>query len=135
MLARDGNVLLSTDRISVDGEDPAREPRTGAGYYRRLNVSTVDGPTVRLILTARRAMEALDFAALRLPLTRHFRLQQTTESIFYLAQGIPIVGRLAAWLLGKGSYLRWEAEFRLDLPDYGAEETGRALYEVMQFDR
>jgi hypothetical protein len=133
MLARDCRVLLSTDSIRVVGEGPAREPRTGAPYFRRLLISTVDGPTVKLVLTARRAMEALDFAAIRPFLARHFRLQQIAESAFYMSQGIPLVGRLAAWLLGRGTYLRWEAEFHLDLPEYSAVETGRALYEVMQF--
>ena len=133
ILARDSNVLLSTDRIRVDGKGPAQEPRTGASYFRRLNISTVKGPTVNLVLTAQRAMEALDFAAVRLPLARHFRLQQMAESVFYMTQGIPLVGRLAACLLGKGSYLRWEAEYHLDLPEYSVVETGSTLYEVMQF--
>jgi hypothetical protein len=131
MLARGDEILLTTDRIRVYGEEPAREQRTGAGYFRRLRLTTVEGPAVELTLTARRTMEALDFAAPYLPLARQRQLRGAAESVFYLAQGLPVAGRLAAWLLGKGSYLRWEANYRLCLPDHAAIEAGRALYEVM----
>jgi hypothetical protein len=133
MLARGNEILLTTDRINVRGEEPAREPRTGAGYFRRLHLTTVEGPAMDLRLTARRAIDALDFAAPRLPLARHHYIRRIAEGFLYLAQGKPVFGQMAAWLLGKGSYLRWEADFRLDLPDYAALETGQALYEVMLF--
>lgn len=131
MLARDDEILLATDRIHIHGEEPAQEPRTGAGYFRRLRLTTVEGPAVELTLTACRTMEALDFATPHLPLARQRHLRRAAEIIFYLAQGKPLVGRLAAWLLGKGSYLRWEADYRLCPPDHAAIEAGRALYEVM----
>jgi len=131
MLARNDEILLVTDRIGVNGKDPAREPCTGARYFRRLHLTTVGGPAVELTLTARRMIEALDFAAPHLPLARQRHLRGAAETAFYLAQGKTVVGRLVAWLLGKGSYLRWEADCRLDLPDYAAVETGQALYEMM----
>ena len=87
---------------------------------------------MKLTLTARQAIEALDFAAPRLPLARQRHLRGAAEFVFYLAQGKPGLGRLAAWLLGKGSYLRWEADYCLEWPDCAILETGRALYEVMQ---
>lgn len=131
MLARDDEILLATDRIHVHGEELAWEPRTGASYFRRLHLTTMEGPAVELTLTARRTIEALDFAAPHVPLACHRHLRKAAERVFYLAQGLPIAGRVAAWLLGKGSYLRWEADYRLDVPDYAAVETGQALYEVM----
>ena len=131
MLARGGEILLATDRIQVNGEEPAREPRTGADYYRRLHLTTVEGMPVRLTLTVRQAIEALDFAAPRLLLARQRHLRRAAEIGFYLTQGKRVVGPLAAWLLGKGSYFRLEADYRLNLPDYDAVETGQALYEVM----
>jgi hypothetical protein len=54
-----------------------------------------------------------------------------TEFAFYLAQRVPGLGQVAARLLGKGSYLRLEADYRLDLSDHAVVETGQALYEVM----
>lgn len=131
MLARNDEIILATDRIRISGEDLAREPRTGAGYFRRLHLTTVEEPAVELTLTARRAIEALDFAAPRLSLACHRHLRRAAENAFYLAQGKPVTGWLAAWLLGKGSYLRWEADYYLYLPDYATVDTGRALYEVM----
>ena len=131
MLARDDEILLATDRIHIRGEEPAQEPRTGANYFRRLHLTTVEGPAVDLTLTTHRAIEALDFAAPHLPLARQRHLRGAAEIVFYLAQGLPVAGRLAAWLLGKGSYLRWEANYRLCLPDHAAIKAGRALYEVM----
>jgi len=131
MLARGDEIVLTTDRIRVCGEEPAQERRTGANYFRRLRLTTLDGPAVKLTLTARQTIEALDFAMPHLPLARRRRLRGAAEIAFYLAQSRPIIGRLVGRLLGKGSYLRWEADFRLDLPDFAAVETGRALYEVM----
>lgn len=131
MLARGDEILLTTDRICINGEEPAREPRTGAGYFRRLRLTTVEGPAVELTLTARRAIDALDFAAPQVALAHHRHLRGVAEYVFYLAQGLPVARQVAAWLLGKGSYLRWEADYRLYLPDHAAIETGRALYEVM----
>lgn len=132
MLARGDEILLGSDRIHVGDDDPAREPRTGAGYFRCLRLSTVEGPDLELTLTTRRAIDALDFAAPHLPLTCHHRLRGAAENVFYLAQGVPVVGRLAAWLLGKGSYLRCEADYRLELSDYDdVVKTGQALYEIM----
>ncbi|MBU0704802.1 MAG: hypothetical protein KKC18_13150, partial [Chloroflexi bacterium] len=131
MLARGGEILLATDRIQVNGEEPAREPRTGADYYRRLYLTTVEGMPVELTLTVRQVIEALDFAAPRLLLARQCHLRGAAEIGFYLTQGKRVVGPLVAWLLGKGSYFRLEADYRLNLPDYDAVETGQALYEVM----
>ncbi|MCP4537262.1 MAG: carotenoid 1,2-hydratase [Chloroflexi bacterium] len=131
MLARGDEILLATDRIQVNGKGLTREPRTGAGYYHRLHLTTLDGMPVRLTLTVRQTIEALDFAAPRSLLARQRHLRGAAEVAFYLAQRAPGVGRLAAWLLGKGSYLRLEADYRLDLPDHDVVETGQALYEVM----
>jgi len=131
MLARGDEILLATDRIRVRGEKRAREPRTGADYFRHLHLATTEGAAVELTLTARRAIEALDFAAPRSFLARQRHVRGASEFAFYLAQRVPVVGRVAAWLLGKGSYLRWEADYRLSLPDYATVETGQALYEVM----
>ncbi len=131
MLARGDEVLLATDRIHVGKEGPLREPRTGASYFRRLHLATTEGTAVELTLTARRAIEALDFSAPRSLLARQRHLRGAAEVAFYLAQRVPGLGRMAAWLLGKGSYLRLEADYRLDLPDHAVVETGQALYEVM----
>ncbi|RLC95009.1 MAG: hypothetical protein DRI77_10425 [Chloroflexi bacterium] len=131
MLARGDEILLATDRIHIRGEEPAQEPRTGAAYFRRLHLTTGEKPTVRLTLTARQTIEALDFALPHLPLARHRRLRRIAEAAFYLLQGKPVVGHLAARLLGRGSYLRLQSDYTLSLPDYAVEKTGRALYEVM----
>jgi hypothetical protein len=132
LLARGDEILLTTDRIHVYGEEPAREQRTGAGYFRRLHLTTVERPAVELTLAACKAIDAVGFAAPHLPLARQRHVRGAAETAFYLAQEMPIIGRLVAWLLGKGSYMRWQAEYRLDLPDYAAVETGQALYEVMR---
>jgi len=131
MLSRGDKILLETDRIRIEYQEPAREPCTGAGYFRRLHLTTAAGPALELTLTARRAMDALDFAAPHLSLARPHHLRKAAETVFYLAQKTALTGRLAAWLLGKGSYLRWQADYRLDLPGYEVVETGQALYEVM----
>ncbi len=131
MLARGDEILLTTDRICVHGEKPVQEAHTGASYFQRLHLTTTKGPAVELTLTACRAIEAIDFASPHLPLARHRRLRGAAELAFYLAQGIPVANRLATWLLGKGSYLRWESDYHLSLPDYAVEKMGRALYEVM----
>jgi predicted secreted hydrolase len=131
MLARGDEILLATDRINVRGEEPMREHHTGAGYYHRLRLATVDELALELTLTVSRPIEAIDFSVPRWPLTSHPYLWKAADTVFYLTQGKPIVGRLAAWLLGKGSYLRWDADYRLDLSDYAAPEKGQTLYEVM----
>jgi hypothetical protein len=131
MLARGDEILLATDRIRIHGEKPAREPRTGASYFRLLRLKTVEGPAMELTLTARRAIDSVDFAAPYLSLARHRRLRGAAESAFYLSQGVPVIGRLVAWLLGKGSYMRWDADYCLNLSDYAVSEAGQALYEVM----
>ncbi|MBC7251996.1 MAG: hypothetical protein H5T62_17180 [Anaerolineae bacterium] len=131
MLARNDEILLETDRIFIREGDPAREPRTGARYFRHLHLSSGEGPGVSLVLRARRIMDALDFAAPRLSLARHRRLRGAAEMAFYLAQRIPFARQPVAWLLGKGSYLRWEADYRLELSGHNVVEGNRALYEVM----
>jgi predicted secreted hydrolase len=131
MLARGDEILWETDRIRVKGEELVRESLTGAGYFRRLHLTTVEGPAVGLTLTSRRAMDALDFPAPHLSLAHHHRLRGAAETVFYLAQKTALTGRLAAWLLGKGSYLRCQADYRLALAGYEAVETGQASYEVM----
>jgi hypothetical protein len=135
VLARKGEVLLTTDRIRINGEEPVREPNTGAPYLRRLYLKAEEGTAVELTLTVRRAIEGSDFAAPHLPLARQCHVRGVAETAFYLLQGIPAIGKLAAWLLGKGSYLRLEADYCLDLPDYDIVKTGRALHEVMLLRR
>lgn len=132
MLARGDEIVLATDRVRVHGEEPTREPHTGTDYFRRLCLRTEQRPAVELTLMARQAIEALHFAMPHRLLARQRHLRGAAEAAFYLAQAVPLAGRLAAWLLGKGSYLRWEADYRLDLPDYATVEMGQALYEVMQ---
>jgi hypothetical protein len=85
-----------------------------------------------VILFAILCWTVVGFAAPHLPLARQRHVRGAAETAFYLVQEMPIIGRLVAWLLGKGSYMRWQAEYRLDLPDYAAVETGQALYEVMR---
>lgn len=131
ILAQGDEILLATDRARIWGESPAQEPRTGAAYFRRLHVTTEGHPAVKLTLTARRPVEALNFAAPRLPLARRRRLRGVAEAAFYLLQDKPVVGWVAAWLLGRGSYLRLQSDYTLSLPDYAIEKTGQALYEVM----
>ena len=95
---------------------------------------TTSALLVEMTLTLHRAMEALDFAALHLPLVCHPKLRKAAEMVFYMAQGKPVVGRLAAWLLGKGSYLRWQAQANLKIrTSQETHLTGEAIYEIMQF--
>jgi hypothetical protein len=131
MLVRGDDMLLATDRIHVEGTGPVQDPRTGVAYFRHLHLATEQSPAVKLTLTARRTMEALDFAAPHPALAHHRRLRGLAEAGFYLAQGRPIVGALTAQLLGRGSYLRIESDFQLILPDHSVEVTGQALQEVM----
>ncbi len=131
MLARGDEILLATDCACVRGESPAQEPHTGAAYFRRLHVTTEERPAVKLTLTAPRPVEALNFAAPRPPLARRCRLRGVAEAAFYLLQDKPVVGRVAARLLGRGSYLRLQSDYTLSLPDYAVAKTGRMLYEVM----
>ena len=131
MLARDGEILLETDHLLIREEEPAREPCTGARYFRHLHLSSGERPGVSLMLRARRVMDALDFAAPRWSLARHRRLRGAAEMAFYLAQRIPFARQPLAWLLGKGSYLRWEADYRLELSGHNVVEGSKALYEVM----
>lgn len=148
MLAQGQEILLTTDRLHIVEEDLTRESRTGVDYFRRLGL-TAEGKhdsvgTVRMTLTARRAIEALNFAAPYPILGRHRYLRGAAELAFYLAQGKPLVGRLASAMLGKGSYLRWEADYclersprhhKVDARDAVRTETttGRTLYEMMFF--
>ena len=130
-LARDDTVLLSTDRIQVQAETWLREPRTGARYPRVLTVQTLEGPTVTQTLTARRALEALHFAAPRLRLTRLPRGRGLTELAYYLAQPLPGLGPWIGRLLGRATYLRWLADGHLISPDLKVHAYGEMLYEVM----
>jgi hypothetical protein len=132
MLARNDEILLTTDRVRVSGEEAQREPRTGVEYFKRLRLTTQEHLAVKLTLTAQHAIEALDFAMPHRPLARWSKLRGASELAFYLAQAAPGAGKLAARLFGKGSYLRWKSDYRLDLPDYAVVETGQALYEIMQ---
>lgn len=131
MLARGDEVLLSTDYVHVQGTESVREPRTGVHYFRHLHLATEQSPVVKLTLTARRTMEALDFAAPPPGLAHHRRLRGLMEAGFYLAHGRPIVGAFITQLLGRGSYLRLESDFHLVLPDPPVEVTGQALQEIM----
>jgi len=131
MLAQNGEILLTTDRIRIQGEEPTREPITGASYFRRLHLSSEEELAIELTLTAPQSIETIDFAAPHLPLARQHHLRKAAEIAFYMASGKPGIGRLVARLLGKGSYLRLKANYRLDLPDYAGVEIGEALYEIM----
>ena len=144
MLARSAEILLTTDRIHIVEEDLKQESITGVDYFRRFSLTTEEIDKVgkvRLVLTARRAIAALNFAAPYPILGRHRLLRGAAELAFYLAQGKPLVGRLASAALGKGSYLRWEADYRLerslhhdktDAQDaLRTEAIGQTLYEMM----
>ncbi len=133
MLARGNEILLETNHVNIRGQEPVQEPQTGANYFHQLHLTTTEGPAVELTLTADRSIEALDFAAPHLLLAGHRYLRGAAEIAFYLSQNIPVANRLAAWMLGKGSYLRLESDYQLCLPDYATEKTGRALYEIMVF--
>jgi hypothetical protein len=133
MLARGSKVISTTDCISLTGENPMRDPRTGVDFFGTLGLSVVEEREVRLALTARRALETLDFAAPRKLFAWPSRLRGATEGVFYLAQKVPVAGRIAAKVLGKGSYLRWVADCRLELPGSDMVETGQGLYEIMSF--
>jgi len=130
-LARDEEVLLSTDRIQVQAATWLYEPRTGARYPRVLTVQTLEGPTVTFTLTARRTLEALHFAAPRLGLTRLPRGRGLAELAYYLAQSLPGLGPWVGRLLGRATYLRWLADGHLISPDLGVHTYGELLYEVM----
>jgi hypothetical protein len=132
LLARGDEILLTTDRVHFRGEELAWDSRSGVGCLHRLCLTTAEGLALELTLTARRLIGAFDFAAPHLPLAGHPHLRRAVEGVCYMALGKPVIGCLAAWLLGKGSYLRWDADYRLDLPDYDVVETGQALYEVVQ---
>ncbi len=131
ILAYHNEIVLESERVNIRRKELVREPRTGVKYHRRLHLNTLKGLTVELTLTAGRLIEALDFAAPHLPLAGHRSLRGAAELAFYLSQSVPFAGRLAAWALGKGSYLRLEGDYHLCLPEHNIEETGQALYEVM----
>jgi hypothetical protein len=133
ILASNNEIVLETERIAIRREELVQEPRTGVNYHRRLHLNTLEGRSMELTLTAGRLIEALDFAAPHLPLAGHRSLRSAAELAFYLSQPVPLAGRLAAWMLGKGSYLRLEGDYHLCLPEHNIEETGQALYEVMVF--
>ena len=147
MLALNGEILLTTSHIHIEEDDFTRESHIGVDYFRRLRLTTQKKngkiSLVHLTLTARRAIEALSFAAPYPVLGRHPRLRGAAELAFYLAQGKPLVGRGAAKTLGKGSYLRWEADYQIECTLHsgtGNRESvartatsGQTLYEMMFF--
>jgi len=131
MLACGEEIVLTTNRITLTHQDPVREPRTGRDFSRQLNVATSVGPEIKLMMEARRAMDALDFASLRPLFGWHPCARRLGEYAFYLAQNHPPATRIASWLLGKGSYMRWLADYDLELPEYNVSQAGRGMYEVM----
>jgi hypothetical protein len=131
VLARGDEILFSTDRIRVQGTGTRQEPHTGVDYFRHLHLAVEEKPTVNVTLTARRTIEALDFAAPRPALARHRRLRGAAEAAFYLAQDRSILRRLVARPLGRGSYLRMESDCHLALSNRAVETKEQALQEVM----
>jgi len=133
LLARGERILLDTDRIRVASQNPLREPRTGTPYPTALRIRTNGNATsVRMSLLTTRVIEALDFA--RSPF-RQTWLRKTTEAVFYLAQGTPLLGQVVGRLIGNSSYLRLEAHGELSVSMGGRRDrwTGPALYEMMVF--
>lgn len=133
MLARGDGILLSTDRIRVWGSETRQESRTGVNYFHHLHLTTEERPAMKLTLTARRTMDALDFAAPPPALARHRRLRRAAEAAFYLAQDRSILRRLVARSLGRGSYIRLESDCHLAFSNFAVETRGQALQEMMVF--
>jgi hypothetical protein len=131
MLAQGSQVLLATDHVSVH----SREWWAGAGGgqhpFRCLQLRSTKGLSAELTLTTRRVIADIDFPAPRLLLARPRALRGAAELAFVLVQGKPFIDRMAAWLLGKGSYLRFEADYRFILPERAVEKVGQTLCEVM----
>ena len=131
LLAHGEQIVVTTDRISVTGKDPLREPQTGRELFGKLHLSSSAGPSVRLELETRRKVEALDFAAPHACLARYPLMRKMGEYAFYLGQNFPFTRNLASWVLGRGSYVRWVADYHLELPDQDVVQAGQGLYEVM----
>jgi hypothetical protein len=132
LLAHGDTMLLSTDRVCIEEEQPAKKLLVGADHHRRLHLTTEREPAVRLTLTTREAIEAVDFAAPHRFLACDHRLRRVAEYAFYAAQNHALSKWVASWLMGKGSYLRWKADYQLALPECAVVKRGQTLFEMMR---
>lgn len=132
LLIADGEILPGEPQVAVQAASSIAEPITGVRYPSRLDLSaTTDNYRARVSLVPGQVMEALDFAS---PPFRSRWLRGTAEIAFYLLLGKPILGQLARRLLGKGSYLRLQAQasVRVETPQ-AIRFDGDAIFEIMQF--
>jgi hypothetical protein len=132
LLIADEEMLDQKPAISFEPQDLITEAVTGVSYPNRLDVSAV-ARSYRATLSLRsgRVAEALNFAS---PPFRRRWSRQIAEIAFYLLRRRVPFGALVCHLLGKGSYLRVQAEASLSV--YASREsrfTGSAIYEIMQF--
>jgi hypothetical protein len=134
VLVRDSQVLLTTDDVAIQGYDWWKEAGAGPRTFHFMELMTRKGPSVELKLTARRVIDNRDFPSPRLALARRIPTRRAAEIAFGLAYGKPIVDRFVHWLVGKGSYLRWETDYYLALPDEGIAKSGQMLCEVIAFE-
>lgn len=132
LLIGGGTFLDDHPNLFIQTNQMLREPHTGVSYPSCLELDArSDRLHASLSLRSGRVMEALHFAN---PPFRSRLPRQLAEAAFYLSAGKPLLGSLSHLLLGKASYLRMEAQARLDVHQPGPIFlTGSAVYEIMQF--
>lgn len=126
-------LLPDASVVDLHYQNTVVEPITRTCYPARLDVSIREGGYLaNMSWQALQVLEALDFAS---PPFHSRWLRQAAEIAFYLAKDKPLLGALARRLLGKASYLRVQAQARVDfaLPQK-MHLVGEALYEIMQFE-
>ena len=122
-------------RMSVDAVGTSSG--VGLPFFRRMTVTLGNGETTATLVT-RQVMDALRFAAPHPTLSRWPLGRGGAEAAYYVSQRYPGVGRLAACLLGEGTYLRGVANGCLKPRSSEAGEgieMGVAFYEVMSLSR
>jgi predicted secreted hydrolase len=132
LLIVDGEILPGEPEVAVQAASSIAEPATGVRCPQRLELWAVTRRCRSGVsLQAGRVMEALDFAS---PRFRQKWSRQAAEIAFYLLLDKPILGQLARRLLGKGSYLRLQAQASVLVETPRAIRfDGDALFEIMQF--
>lgn len=132
LLIADGQVRSEQPVISFHLNDLIAEPITGLRYPARLDLSAIAASYQATVsLRAGRVIEAQDFAS---PPFRRRWPRQAAEIAFYLTMDKPLLGMLAHRLLGKGSYLRLQAQASLNVRALRETQlTGDAIYEIMKF--
>jgi predicted secreted hydrolase len=132
LLVRDNQIVSQRPQLTFQSEVLRRENITGIQYPTCLKLSIEETDyQAELTLKSKRTLETVNFAQ---PRFRPTLYRQVSEIAFYLSLGKPVLGPLISRLIGKGAYLRLQAEAGLRI--HGNPEanlTGEAIYEIMQF--